>query len=183
MRIIAGCAKKHLLKVPPGWKGRPTADKVKEALFSILGDSVPDSVFLDLFAGTGSVGIEALSRGAQSAIFIEKDSRAVKGIIHNLKATKLDANSKVLGTDIIKALKLLPQGMFDIIFLDPPYSEGFELQIITMVIELQLPSKKGIIIAESSKREELPAEILGYTLYKQQRYGDTKLSFYLKSNQ
>ncbi len=180
MRIIAGCAKKKLLKVYPGWKGRPTADRVKEALFSILGDLVPDAVFLDLFAGTGSIGIEALSRGAQSAIFIEKDPRAVRSIIHNLKAAKLDDNARILGMDIFKALPRLPKGAFDIIFLDPPYAQGYELPVIKKIIELDLPSQEGVIIAESSKREELPDNILGYTLYKLQKYGDTKLSFFKK---
>lgn len=181
MRIIAGTAKKRLLKVPPGWKGRPTADRIKESLFNILGDSVIDANFLDLFAGTGNIGIEALSRGAQKAVFVEKDSRAAGAILRNLKTCGLDTGAGVMARDVFRALDELAgrePGQFSIVFLDPPYEQGFEIPVIRKVLELDLVAPGGLIVAESSKRTELPPVIMGFSLARQERYGDTIISFY-----
>ncbi|MFZ5634852.1 MAG: 16S rRNA (guanine(966)-N(2))-methyltransferase RsmD [Bacillota bacterium] len=183
MRIIAGSAKKRLLKVPPGWKGRPTADRVKESLFNILGNHIIDSIFLDLFAGTGNIGIEALSRGALRAVFVEKDPRAARTIIQNLKISGLYGDSRVMARDVYRALTELgsqkeTKEKFDVIFLDPPYGMGFEVPVISRVLELGLLSPGGLIIAESSKRVELPSGIMGYPLVRKERYGDTVISFY-----
>ncbi|MCL6478045.1 MAG: 16S rRNA (guanine(966)-N(2))-methyltransferase RsmD [Peptococcaceae bacterium] len=183
MRIIAGSAKKRLLKVPPGWKGRPTSDRVKESLFNILGSRIIDSIFLDLFAGTGNVGIEALSRGALKTVFVEKDPRAARTIVQNLQMTGLYGNSRVIARDVYAALTELGsreeiEEKFDIIFLDPPYGMGFEVPVIGRVLELGLLSPGGLIIAESSKRVELPSGIMGFPLVRKERYGDTVISFY-----
>ncbi len=180
MRIIAGCAKKRLLKAPSGWKGRPTADRVKESLFNIIGNLVDHSVFLDIFAGTGSIGIEALSRGAQKAVFVESNNRAWKAIIKNLEDAKLIDNAEIIVKDANIALTQLKAEKFDIIFLDPPYDQGFEVPILTKIIELELLSEKGIIVVESSKRQELPVSIGEYVQYKQRKYGDTLLTFFKK---
>ncbi|MFZ5646508.1 MAG: 16S rRNA (guanine(966)-N(2))-methyltransferase RsmD [Bacillota bacterium] len=180
MRVIAGIAKKRLLKVPSGWTGRPTADRVKESLFNILGSRVLDCVFLDLFAGTGNIGIEALSRGAKKAVFVEKDRRAAGSIGHNLKLTGFASRSKIIVRDVYPALAgLAGTGEpFDIVFLDPPYGLGFEVPVIKKVTELELLALNGLIVSESSKKEKLPPEIGGVTLLRQERYGDTVISFY-----
>lgn len=178
MRIIAGTAKKRLLKVPPGWKGRPTADRIKESLFSILGDFVIDSNFLDLFAGTGNIGIEALSRGALKSVFVEKDPRAARTIIQNLKNCGLEAGSRVITRDVYSALGELEKDAYNIVFLDPPYDHGFEIPVIKKVLELGLVAPDGLVIAESSKRTELPPDIMEFKLARQERYGDTMISFY-----
>ncbi len=184
MRVIAGSAKKRLLKVPPGWKGRPTADRVKEAIFNILGNLVIDSNFLDLFAGTGNVGIEALSRGARRAVFVEKDPRAAGTIVQNLRLSGLDSGSRVIAKDVFRALDELAKEekirgqSFNIVFLDPPYGRGFEVPVIGKVLDLALLTPGGLIIAESSKRENLPDQISGLPLVRQERYGDTLISFY-----
>ncbi|HBV99504.1 MAG: methyltransferase [Peptococcaceae bacterium BICA1-7] len=180
MRIIAGTAKKRLLKVPSGWTGRPTADRVKESLFNILGDIIIGCSILDLFAGTGNIGIEALSRGADRAVFVEKDSRAADAIIKNLKATGFENISKVIMKNVYRALaELRDKGdSFDIVFLDPPYGMGFEVPVMMSLAELQVVSGGGLIIAESSKREVLPPDVERFKLFRQERYGDTMLSFY-----
>lgn len=182
MRIIAGTAKKRLLRAPPGWKGRPTSDRVKEAVFSILGDLLPGSNFLDLFAGTGNVGIEALSRGARAAVFVEKDPRAVGAIIQNLRESKLEAGSTVIARDVFRALEELAARenslSFDIVFLDPPYGMGFEVPVIERVRGLGILAPGGLVVAESGKREVLPSGIAGLPQVRQERYGDTLISFY-----
>ncbi len=181
MRIIAGSAKKRLLKVHPGWKGRPTADRIKESLFNILGNLVVDSNFLDLFAGTGSIGIEALSRGACGAVFIEKDPRAAGTIIENLKNCGLETGSRVIAGDVHRVLESIAgkKGKsFDIVFLDPPYDRGFEAPVIRKVLELGLLAPGGLVVAESSKRTGPPGEIMGLKLVRREKYGDTMISFY-----
>jgi 16S rRNA (guanine(966)-N(2))-methyltransferase RsmD len=180
LRVIAGSAKKRLLRVPAGWTGRPTADRIKESLFNILGNLVLDCKFLDLFAGTGNIGIEALSRGALRAVFVEKDYRAAGTVMLNLKLTGFEGNSKVIRGDVFKALRQLSEKgeVFDVVFLDPPYSRGFEVPVIRKILEQKILSPGGLIIAESSKREEMPAAILKAALTRQERYGDTMISFY-----
>jgi len=180
LRIIAGTAKKRLLKVPSGWTGRPTADRVKESLFNILGDIIIGCSILDLFAGTGNIGIEALSRGADRAVFVEKDRRASDAIVQNLKMTGFENKSRVIMKNIYRALdELGDKGeRFDIVFLDPPYGMGYEVPVMMSLAELQVVSGGGIIIAESSKREVLPHDVERFVLFRQERYGDTMLSFY-----
>ena len=180
LRIIAGSAKKRLLKVPVGWTGRPTADKVKESLFNILGGMLVGSRFLDLFAGTGNVGIEALSRGALKAVFVEKDSRAICAIMHNLKATGFENSSRVMVGNVIHALTELGKKgvLFDIVFMDPPYGMGIEIAVIEKVHEMNILTSDGLLVVESGKRETLPSGVMGLSLTRQVRYGDTMLSFY-----
>lgn len=180
MRIIAGVAKKRLLKVPSGWTGRPTADRVKESLFNILASSIIDCNFLDLFAGTGNVGIEALSRGARKAVFVEKDHRAAGSILQNVKTTGFADSSRLIIKDVYRALTQLRQEeeTFDIVFLDPPYGMGFEVPVISSLLELKILSPGGLVIAESSKRDTLPSRIAEVSIIKQERYGDTMISFY-----
>ena len=124
MRVITGKARGIVLKTPDGMLTRPTADRVKEALFSIIQFDIPAANVLDLFAGTGQLGIEALSRGAKSAVFVDERDDACKLVRENLKRTKLDNQGKVVRSDYLAFLKTTKE-TFDIIFLDPPYAEVF----------------------------------------------------------
>ncbi|MEW6274333.1 MAG: 16S rRNA (guanine(966)-N(2))-methyltransferase RsmD [Bacillota bacterium] len=180
VRIIAGACKGRRLKIPPNWPSRPTADRVKEALFNILAPVLTGSRFLDLFAGSGNVGIEALSRGAEMAFFVEKDPRAVKTIYHNLVALSLLSCARVFREDVFIALKRLDKKgeRFDIIFLDPPYQQRLELPVLERIGEHNLLKPGGRIIVESSKREVLPSRVNNLLLERQEKYGDTMLSFF-----
>ena len=180
IRVIAGVCKGRLLKTPPNWPGRPTADRVKEALFNILSPVLPGSKFLDLFAGSGNVGIEALSRGAESVFFVEQDRRAVKAIFENLSALSLKNGARVLPADVFAAIKRLARAgeCFDLIFLDPPYERHLERPALEKIAGSGLLKPGGIIIAESSKREVLPSRIDSLVLVRQEKYGDTMLTFF-----
>lgn len=180
VRIITGACKGRRLKIPPNWPGRPTADRVKEALFNILAPVLAGSKFLDLFAGSGNVGIEALSRGAEAAFFVEKDRRAVKTIFENLAALSLSAEARVLPQDVFAAIKRLAKKgeRFDLIFLDPPYERRLEQPVLEQIARHGLLKPGGIIIVESSKREVLPSRIHNLVLERQEKYGDTMLTFF-----
>ncbi|HOV78529.1 MAG TPA: 16S rRNA (guanine(966)-N(2))-methyltransferase RsmD [Bacillota bacterium] len=178
--MISGSAKKQLLKTPRGVDVRPTADRVKEALFNILGGRVPGSVFLDLFAGTGNIGIEALSRGADKAVFVENKIKHVRVIKENLKTTGFESKARVLHLDVADALHLLKREelSFDIIFMDPPYSKGFETSTLAGIAAFGLLKQHGIIIVESRKDGLPSGEIDGLKMTRAERYGDTLLSFF-----
>lgn len=180
MRIIAGSAKKRVLSVPRGWTGRPTADRVKESLFNILGQAVVNSRFLDIFAGTGNVGIEALSRGASRCVFIEQDARAVSGINKNLEITGFKDQSLIVKNSALGGIIALAAGKekFNIIFLDPPYGYGHEVAVVGKLSGCDLLEPDGLVIAESGKREELPGQIGNLCMFRQEKYGDTMLSFF-----
>ncbi|HAP93367.1 MAG TPA: 16S rRNA (guanine(966)-N(2))-methyltransferase RsmD [Desulfotomaculum sp.] len=180
VRVIAGAAKGRHLKVPRNWPGRPTGDRIKEALFNILGQEVSGSRFLDLYAGTGNVGIEAISRGATQVYFVEQDRRAVRTIYDNLYSLSLVSSACVIKQNVFTALKLLSNrnDRFNLIFLDPPYENCLELPTIEMISEYGLLVPGGVIIAESSKREVLPSRVSNLMLGRQERYGDTLLTFY-----
>lgn len=181
MRVIAGEAKKRKLKVPKGWPGRPTADRIKESLFNIISDKILGCNFLDLYSGTGNVAIEALSRGAQKAVLVENNPAAVKTIKENLNITGFYSRSLVIGKDVILALKQLGRESyaFDLIFLDPPYEKGMELPALRLINEHKLIKAGGYVIVETSKRDNLPEQIDGdLLLLRREIYGDTSLWFY-----
>jgi 16S rRNA (guanine(966)-N(2))-methyltransferase RsmD len=159
---------------------RPTSDRVKEALFNILRDYVPGCLFLDLFAGTGNIGIEALSRGAASAAFVENNTKNVRVIKENLASTGLAEGAKVIQMDVASALSLLGrEGQdFDIIFLDPPYLKDFETATLAGIAGHGLLKTDGLVVIESSKKDHLPRKINSLTMFRQEKYGDTLLSFY-----
>lgn len=159
---------------------RPTSDRVKEALFNILGDRVPGCLFLDLFAGTGNIGIEALSRGAAGAAFVENNIKNIRVIKENLSSTGLDEDAEIIQIDVANALSLLGregQG-FDIIFLDPPYLMNFEAATLAGIAGHGLLKTDGLVVIESSKKDHLPRKIKSLTMFRQEKYGDTLLSFY-----
>lgn len=180
LRVISGTAKKRRLRVPRGLEVRPTADRVKEALFNILGGLVLGCSFLDLFAGTGNIGIEALSRGAASAVFVEKNNKNIRVVKENLAITGLDTSARLICQDVADALSLLGREgqRFDIIFLDPPYLKDFEMDALVGIADHCLLKPDGMVIIESSKEDHLPRNVALIKMIRQERYGDTLLSFY-----
>jgi len=180
LRVITGTAKNRKLKVPGGFEVRPTSDRVKEALFNILGGLVPGCLFLDLFAGTGNVGIEALSRGAAGAVFVEKNRKNVLVIEENLVLTGLHSRARVINLDVFKALPVLGREgrLFDLVFLDPPYLKKLEADVLSGIAGNNLLKPWGMVIVESSSRDLLPPAVDLIKLNRQEKYGDTMLSFY-----
>ena len=153
MRIISGKARGTKLFTLDGLNTRPTLDRVKEPLFSIIQEYVLDSDVLDLFAGSGALGLEALSRGAKSAILCDNSKEAVDIIYKNITKTKL--NAEVINNDFVKTLKRLDGRQFDIIFLDPPYETNYLEEAINKILELNLLKENGLIIAETDNQEKV----------------------------
>lgn len=172
MRVIAGKARRIQLKTIEGMNTRPTTDRIKETLFNMIAHGLCDCTFLDLFAGSGAIGIEALSRGAKEAVFVEKNPKAVTCIRENLRTTKLENQSEVLVNDVISALKQLNgQKKFDYIFMDPPYNHMLEKEVLTFLAESSLLSEDALIIIEASMETDFSyLEELGYTLIKRKEY-------------
>ena len=179
MRVISGTARGIVLKTPEGLNTRPTADRVKEALFSIIQFEVPGTRVLDLFGGTGQLGIEAMSRGAQSAVFVDASDVACKLIRENLKRTSFQEKSKVIRSDYMNFLKN-SQEKFDIIFLDPPYMEDFLENSLKMITEIDILQSGGIIVTERPLEKILPFEFPGFTRSKDYKYGKTVLTLFRK---
>ncbi len=179
MRVIAGAAKGCNLFSPTGKQIRPTSDKVRGSLFNIIGPELSDIVFLDLFAGCGAVGIEALSRGASLAVFVEKSFTAKKNIVKNLKKTGFEAKGRVIGKDVLIGLKLLSQEKqtFDFIFLDPPYRTVLIPKVLAVLDEKKLLAKEGIIVVEHNINNVEWIENDLYLAINQKSYGDTTLTF------
>ena len=181
MRVITGKARGVALKTPDGMQTRPTADRVKEALFSIIQFEIPCARVLDLFGGTGQLGIEALSRGAQSAVFVDASEKACALIKENLKRTKLQDCGKVIRSDYMEYLDRCRE-KFDIVFLDPPYAEVFLENALKRLSEIDILQSGGIIIAERPLDKELPWVFPGFTRSKDYKYGKTLLTIYRRDN-
>ena len=179
MRVITGSAKGVILKTPEGMATRPTAERVKEALFSSIQFRIPGARVLDLFGGTGQLGIEALSRGAKSAVFIDEREEACRLIRENLCRTKLDSQARVIRADYLSYLKKCRE-IFDIIFLDPPYAEVFLENSLKMISEIDILQSGGIIIAERPVNKTLDLDPEGYSRSRDYKYGKTLLTFYTK---
>ena len=180
MRVITGKARGIALKTPEGMATRPTSDRVKEALFSIVQFDIPGSRVLDLFGGTGQLGIEALSRGATSAVFVDASETACKLIRENLKRTKLEAQAKVVRSDYMDYLKRCSE-KFDIILLDPPYAEVFLENSLKCITEIDILQSNGIIITERPLGKEIPYELENFTRSKDYKYGNTLITLYRKN--
>ena len=179
MRVITGKARGVQLKTPEGMTTRPTTDRVKEALFSIIQFEIPGATVLDLFGGTGQLGIEALSRGAKSAVFVDAGEPACRLIRENLKRTKLEAGARVVRSDYLTYLKNCRE-TFQIILLDPPYAEVFLENALKCITEIDILQSGGIIVAERPLGKELPWEFEGFTRSKDYKYGNTLLTVYRK---
>ena len=179
MRVIAGSARSLKLKTLEGIDTRPTTDRIKETLFNMIAPYLYDCEFLDLFAGSGGIGIEALSRGAKEAVFVEKNSKAMECIKENLKFTRLEKKGITLTKDVLNALyQLEGDKVFDYIFMDPPYNHELEKSVLTYLAESSLLAEEGIIIVEASKETDFDyAEDLGYNIIKEKEYKTNKHVF------
>lgn len=179
MRVITGKARGINLKTPEGLQTRPTTDRVKEALFSAIQFDVPTAKVLDLFGGTGQLGIEALSRGAKRAVFVDESEKACKLIRENLKRTHLEQEGTVLRSDYLAYLGRCTE-KFDIILLDPPYAEVFLENALKCITEIDILETGGIIVAERPLGKELPWEFSGYVRSRDYKYGRTLITIYRK---
>jgi len=178
MRVIAGSARRLQLKTPEGMDTRPTADRVKESLFNMINPDIYDCKFLDLFSGSGAIGIEALSRGAAKTVFVDKSKVCTDIIIENLKFTRLYENAQIINKDVIEAIDDLgsKNTVFDIIFLDPPYAGGFYERVLNMIIKTGILSEKGYVVAESAKDYKFPF-INGFKIKKERKCGPAVMTF------
>lgn len=179
MRVIAGCAKRLQLKTVPGLDTRPTTDRIKETLFNMIAPWIPGCRFLDLFAGSGGIGIEALSRGAMEAVFVEKNPKAVACIKENLQHTKLDSKGSVIASDVLTALnRLNGHKEFDYIFMDPPYDQMLEKTVLEYLAGSELLSEDAVIIVEASLDTDFDyLEELGFSVIKEKEYKTNKHMF------
>ena len=179
MRVITGKARGTVLKAPDGMKTRPTADRVKEALFSIIQFDIPNATVLDLFAGSGQLGIEALSRDAKLAVFVDEQSKVCKLITENLNKTKLEKFSRVICCDYEFFLKNCHE-KFDIVFLDPPYAENFLENALFLITEIDILQSGGIIVTERPAGKDLLFDFPGYVRSKDYKYSNTVLTIFRK---
>ena len=179
MRVISGSARGVALKTPDGSKPRPTADRVKEAMFSIIQFDLPGARVLDLFGGTGQLGIEALSRGAKFSVFVDQGAQACALIRENLKRTRFENSAKVIQSDYDLYLRK-NSDKFDIILLDPPYAEVFLENSLKIISEIDILQSGGIIVAERPLGKEIPCEFSGLVRSKDYKYGNTLLTIFRK---
>ncbi|MBL8095029.1 MAG: 16S rRNA (guanine(966)-N(2))-methyltransferase RsmD [Anaerolineales bacterium] len=179
IRVISGVAKGRRLKMVPGDGTRPIMDRVKQALFNILGDDVVEARVLDLFAGTGSVGIEALSRGAAYAEFVEADRGAVEVIRDNLTQTRLSENSRVIRGDVFAHLRRAPAAGFDYVHVAPPQYKGIWIEALSALDEQPgWVNPDGWVCAQIDPTEYKPLELAHLALVEERKYGSTLLVFY-----
>lgn len=179
MRVISGKARGTNLDTLSGNNTRPTLDRVKEALFNIIQFDVVDAKVLDLFSGSGALGIEALSRGAKSCVMCDKSNEAIKIIMKNVKKTHFEDKSRIIKNDYLKALNSLHNEKFNIIFIDPPYEADIATNSINRIIELELLSESGIIILETDneQREIENLKNINVNVYDLRKYGRVTLIF------
>ena len=182
MRVIAGTARSLPLKTPEGLDTRPTTDRIKETLFNILQPDLPGSVFMDLFSGSGAIGIEALSRGARNAYIVENSARAISCIQQNLAFTKLQDRGIVLKQDVCSALAGIgdrqQEEAADIIFMDPPYGKGHEKMVLAALLEMPYVTDKTIIIVEAPLKADFSwLEECGFCLTREKCYKTNKHVF------
>ncbi len=185
MRVIAGSAKGRTLKFPKGAaKLRPLSDYAKEGLFNIIAAKVPDCRFLDLFAGTGQVGIEALSRGAELAMFVDSDKKAVSAIWDNLNATSLADRAEVFLSDVLRAIQSFDKkgADFDIVYLGAPYTVPVLVPAMEKLAKSDIVKGKGLVIAEHTKRTAMAGSYGLLVKVREAVYGDTILSFYRRQS-
>lgn len=180
MRVTGGVLKGRRLFAPKSPDIRPMRDQVRIALFNLLGDLVKESRFLDLFAGTGSVGIEALSRGAKHAVFVDHSPKAIKLIEKNLKSLDLQKRATVYHEDVFAALELLNrQGQhFDLVFIGPPYEENLAHQTLSKLSELDILNPQAVVATEIFKKESLQGRYGALRLFDERTYGDNLIKLY-----
>lgn len=182
MRVVAGTARGTVLKTPEGMLTRPTADRVKEAVFSILHFDVQDAVVLDLFGGTGQLGIEALSRGAKRAVFVDHQAKACELIRENLRRTRFTAQANVVRGDYLEYLRRTKE-KFDIVLLDPPYAEIFLENALNCIAEIDILRDNGIIVTERPLDKALTIELPGFSRSRDYKYGKTLIALYRRQSE
>ncbi|MBK5897202.1 16S rRNA (guanine(966)-N(2))-methyltransferase RsmD [Catonella massiliensis] len=185
MRVIAGIARSVPLITPRGLETRPTSDQIKETLFNMLQGYTEGANFLDLYAGSGQIGIEALSRGAEFAAFVEKSDEAVKCIKANVDKTKFADKSMILKLEVLSGIRTLEleKKRFDIVFLDPPYNQGLEQGILTALVGSAILNDEVIIIVEASKNTDFSfVDYLGLKIVKDKIYKNNRHLFLRKNN-
>lgn len=180
LRIIAGESKGRVLLPVKGKNTRPTSDKVKESIFNIIQDRIYNSVVLDLFAGTGNMGFEALSRGSLRAFFIDRDTEAIRVIKKNCQSLGYEARSEIFKSDANHALMKLSQKsiLFDIIFIDPPYSMGLGEALLSTIDRIKVLHRNGIVIVEHDAKSPLANKVASLHCRDIRNYGGTGVSFY-----
>lgn len=179
MRIIGGTLKRRKLSTLRGLGVRPTTDYLRESIFNILAGCVEGAVVLDLFAGTGSLGIEALSRGASSAVFIDKAPQAIKALLRNISAFSLEKRCTVVRRDILRGLSFLESTGhgFDLVFVDPPYDHGLVKPTLHLLDRAECMAEGGLVVVEHSLVETLPEKVGGFRRIDQRQHGKTLVSF------
>ena len=182
MRIIGGEYRSRKIKQPPLDMARPTKDRVREAVFSMIADVVPGASVLDIFAGSGAYGLEALSRGASECTFIEKYSNCSNVLKENITSLDLEGVSNVIVQDAEAAIKSLGENgiKFDLIFTDPPYKYNTNKKLLIMIYQYDILNPTGTLVVEHSAKEEVPQEEGDVSVYKQKTYGDTSISVFRK---
>lgn len=181
MRVISGSARGLKLSSPEGLDTRPTTDRIKETLFNIIGPDIYLSDFLDLFSGSGAIGIEALSRGAESCVFVDNAKASVNVVTKNIQSARLSEKSLVLKQDVFDAISYLAEKkrLFDIIFLDPPYKENFNEPVLKKIYESGILKQDGYIILERSSDIKL-SSVHGLEIFREKIFKTTTMTF-LKS--
>lgn len=178
MRVIAGTARSLPLCAPDGMDTRPTTDRIKETLFNMLQNQVPGSVFVDLYAGSGSIGIEAISRGAKRAYFIENAPKALECIQKNIAFTKFTNHAIVMKQDVVAGLSSIHEKHVDIIFMDPPYGQDQDKRVLNALLTQSYVDEDTLIILEESKEADLSYVVdLGYEVIKEKIYKTNKHIF------
>lgn len=176
MRVIAGSARRLLLKTPEGMDTRPTTDRIKETLFNMLMPYLPGAVFIDLFSGSGGIGIEALSRGARKAYFVENSQKAVACITDNVEHTHFTDKAVILKQDVFAAIRGSIKDMADVIFLDPPYNQEYDRRVLELLKDAPFVNEDTLIVVEASLEtdfgyvQELEFEVDKEKLYKTNKH-------------
>ncbi|SET16194.1 16S rRNA (guanine(966)-N(2))-methyltransferase RsmD [Paenibacillus sp. NFR01] len=180
MRVVSGSAKGRPLRSVPGNGTRPTTDKVKEAVFSMIGPYFEGGEALDLFAGTGGLGIEALSRGMDKAVFVDMEPKSIETVKANLKAVKLEAQAEVYRNDASRALGALEKRgrAFDLVFLDPPYRLKHGAELMLAMVEKGLLRPGALIVLEHESGYGYPEDIPGFSQLRKAVYGETAVAIY-----
>lgn len=181
MRIIAGSARSLPLKTIEGMDTRPTTDRIKETLFNMLNPELSGCLFLDLFAGSGQIGLEAISRGAQKAVFVENNKKAVNCIQENIAFTRFTEQSTLMHMDVVSAIRRMEgKEIFDIIFMDPPYKKGLEQEVLSVLADSSIINEDTLIVVEAALDTEFSyLTELGYRVAKEKRY-KTNMHVFLK---
>jgi 16S rRNA (guanine966-N2)-methyltransferase len=177
LRIISGRFKGRKLLPIKGNAIRPTSDKARESIFNIIGSEIEEKVFLDIFAGTGAMGLEALSRGAKFCVFMDKNSESILSIKKNILICRADKQAQVIRKDCLKEIKMI-NFSFDIVFIDPPYNINAIPIVLNNLCKSEILQKNALIIAEHSSKWNFSQNIREITLYDKRKYGSASVSFF-----